>query len=84
MVDARIVWGALWWSRGPYAGKPHLINEKCLPALFRTRREARTFIDEKYGYIKERGDLREYPHFWRLPIPVRVQVRPASTRAKGK
>jgi len=45
-----------------------------LPALFRTRRECRDYIKEKYGYIKNREDLREEPHGWRLPRPVKVEI----------
>lgn len=80
MAEARIVWGALWRkTKTQFSGPSHLLNENCLPVLFRTRREARTYIEEKYGYIKTRTDLREYPHCWRLPIPVRVVVRPSTS-----
>ena len=47
---------------------------RCLPLLFRTRREARAWIEEKYGYIKTRKDLRSAPHHWRLPTAVLVTV----------
>lgn len=46
----------------------------CKPLLFRTRKEARIWIDEHYGYIKDRYDLRSAPHHWRLPKPVKVEV----------
>ena len=82
MAD-RILWGALWRQNSYLDGGPrtHLINVKCLPVMFLTRRDARAFIEEKYGYIRTRKDLRAQPHGWRLPVPVRVKVR-ASTRAK--
>ncbi len=75
MAD-RIMWGALWRSKNASVGVcQHIINHRdCLPALFMTRREARAFIDEEYGYIKTRRDLREEPHGWRLPVPVRVKI----------
>lgn len=42
--------------------------------VFDTKRECKAFIDETWGYIKTRPDLRRAPHFWRLPKPVRVRV----------
>ncbi len=51
------------------------MNENCLPKLFHTKQECRLWIKEKYGYIKYRKDLREYPHGWHLPKPVKVEVR---------
>lgn len=86
MAEARIVWGAMWRSNSNLDGglRTHLINENCLPVLFRTRREARAFIEQRYGYITKRPDLRAQPHGWRLPIPVRVAVRRASTRTQDK
>jgi hypothetical protein len=42
--------------------------------LFHTRREARLYIDEKFGYIRRRIDLRVEPHGWRMPRAVRVVV----------
>ena len=70
----RVVWGALWRSKNSSEGvRTHLINnESCLPALFVTQLEARKFIDEKFGYLRTRPDLRAEPHGWRMPIPVRV------------
>ena len=69
-------WGVLWISKGGLDGDDqHLVrNSDCLPVLFKTRREAKAWIDENYGYIKTRKDLRAYPHGWRLPIPVKVHL----------
>lgn len=47
---------------------------KCLPLLFKTRMQARAWIDENYGYIRTRKDLRSAPHHWRLPTAVLVTV----------
>jgi len=44
------------------------------PLIFRTRRECRQWINERYGYIKFRGDLRKEPHGWRLPEAVKIQI----------
>lgn len=53
---------------------PGIMWHNCQPLLFFTRREARAFIQEHYGYIKTREDLRRPPHNWRLPTAVRVTV----------
>lgn len=46
-----------------------------MPLLFATRQEARAHIEEHYGYIRYRGDLRAEPYNWRLPKAVKVNVR---------
>ena len=52
--------------------------------LFRTRRECRAYIEERYGYIRDREDLRAEPHGWFLPRAVRVVVnRPPETSTGG-
>ena len=71
------LWGALWRSNNRLDGKcEHIIIEKCRPVLFRTRRESREFIKQKYGYIAERQDLQDEPHGWKIPIPVKVKIEP--------
>ena len=68
-------WAALWHSENALDGvREHLLHENCLPVLFRTRAEARQYIEKRYGYIKTRSDLREEPHCWRMPKPVRVSI----------
>jgi hypothetical protein len=42
---------------------------------FHTRREAREYINDRYGYIRKRPDLRAEPHGWHMPEAVRVEVR---------
>ena len=66
-------WGAKWVQRVEFASE-HLIFEDLMPALFLTRSDARKWIDKKYGYIRTREDLRNPPHCWRLPVPVRVRI----------
>lgn len=44
------------------------------PRLFRTRIEARHYIEEKYGFIRDREDLQIEPHGWKMPIPVKVKI----------
>lgn len=49
------------------------------PLLFWTRSEARAYIAERYGYIRDRPDLRAAPHGWLMPVARRckVMVEPA-------
>lgn len=71
------IWAAEWCSKDKIDGeRKHIINENCLPKLFKTRREARLFIKEKYGFIATRPDLRSEPHGWRMPRVIKVDVIP--------
>lgn len=68
-------WGLLWYSRNLLDGETrHIISRDYIPALFRTRREARAYAHERFGYIRDRADLRKEPHGWRLPSPVRLTI----------
>jgi len=75
-MEKIVRWGVEWHSQNALDGvSRHLMfMEPNRPALFGTRREAREWISEKYGYIRLRRDLREEPHGWRLPRAVRVQL----------
>ena len=70
------LWAAEWHSVNNLDGeKRHFIyNGLCSPALFRTRRECRVFIKDKYGYIASRPDLRAEPHGWRMPQAMKVKI----------
>jgi len=69
------LWAGQWYSRNRLDGVTrHILCENCLPVLFRTRRACREFIKDKYGYIKDREDLRTEPHGWRLPRAVKVKI----------
>ncbi len=71
----KMIWAAQWYSKNKLDGvSRHIIFKNGLPVLFRTRRECRTYIKENYGYIADREDLRDEPHGWRLPRPVKVVV----------
>ena len=52
----------------------HVIFDDCTPRLFGTRREAREWIEEKYGYIKVRRDLRVAPNRWRFPRTAKAVI----------
>jgi hypothetical protein len=72
-----IRWGAEGQNRNRanVAQRYLLCGADLLPALFRTRREARAWIEREYGYIRRRPDLRAEPHGWRMPVAVRVEIR---------
>jgi len=68
-------WGLLWHQVNRLDGlNEHIMFRDGLPVLFCTRREARQWATKEYGYIKTRSDLRNEPHCWRVPQPVRVTV----------
>jgi hypothetical protein len=74
-------WCAKWRSTNRLDGKTeHLIigrywlSVEERTQLFMTRKECRNWISKHYGYIKDRRDLREEPHGWRVPIAVKVRV----------
>ena len=69
------LWAAEWHSKNNLDGiTRYIMNENCLPKLFRTRRACREWITRDCGYIKYRKDLRAEPHGWRLPKAVKVMV----------
>lgn len=71
-----MTWGLLWYSRNRLDGVTrYLLYANGLPLLFRTRQEARRWRDENYGYIRDREDLRAEPHGWRLPAPIKVELK---------
>jgi hypothetical protein len=71
-----MIWGILWHSKNKLNGVcEHLIYDHGLPMLFRTRKEAREWVEKNYGYIKHRKDLRGEPHGWRMPKPVKVEMQ---------
>ena len=70
------LWGVLWRSENKLDGKREYImnGDRCVPVLFRTKKEANKLIQKRYGHIKDRPDLRKEPHGWKMPIPVKVKV----------
>ena len=66
-------WGVLWKQENILDGEQeHLIYRNGVPIILQTRKEARAWINKNYGYIKERKDLQEEPHGWKMPIPVKL------------
>lgn len=68
------MWGLLWHAENRLGVTKHVVYDHALPALFHTRREARAFAESKYGYIRERPDLRAEPHGWHMPQAIRVVI----------
>ena len=74
LTDTLYRWGVMWYSKNKLDGvTKHLIGSGLTPVLFRTRSDARDYINDSYGYIKHRKDLRVEPHGWRMPRAVRVE-----------
>lgn len=70
-------WAALWQSENKLNGKKrYIIHRDLLPALFKTRKQARDYIEKRYGYIRSRPDLQSEPHGWRMPKAIRVTITP--------
>jgi len=74
-----IRWAVLWRQKGSIDGDIERIQwgyggDRQAPYLFRTKKDCAVFIKERYGYIAKRKDLREYPHGWRMPKPIKVRV----------
>lgn len=70
-----MLWGLLWRSKNKLDGLcEHLIyTQECCPKFFTTRKSAQRYAKELYGYIKERKDLRQEPHGWRMLRPVKIK-----------
>lgn len=75
-VKSATCWALKWYSKNRVDGEQeHIIYEGRLPALFRTRREALDFRENRcYGYFRTRKDLLNEPHGWRVPTCIRVKV----------
>ena len=70
-------WALEWRSDCRLDGKVrHLIGEPHLgmTRLFKTRREARDYREQNYGYFRSRPDLKAEPLGWQMPGGVRVDV----------
>jgi hypothetical protein len=70
-------WAVEWHSKGIGDGDTRHFNfiwNGAVPYLFRTRKEARLFVEERYGFIRDRKDLQAEPYGWRMPKPVKVRI----------
>ena len=69
-----IWWGVEWRAKNRLEGVQRHLQWEYDVRLFMTRRKCRAFIEERYGYIRTRPDLRTEPHGWSMPVAVRVGV----------
>lgn len=67
-------WAVKWRSVKGLDGSYVRLQDLGRRGTFSTRKACKAYIDEQYGYIRERKDLRVYPHGWRVPTPVKVTV----------
>ena len=73
--ESLVRWALKWRSKNKLDGiTEHIIFDKCQLKFFSTRKDARDFANERYGYIKTRKDLREEPFGWRVPRAVKVRI----------
>lgn len=70
-VESAIRWAAKWCD----SESQYICHENLMPVLFLTRAAARKWINEKFGYIRERPELRAKPFCWKVPIAVKVIVK---------
>lgn len=74
-IESAVRWALLWHEENKLDGlREWIVFENYMPALFHTRREARNWAQDRYGYIKTRKDLRIEPHGWRFPRPIKVKL----------
>ena len=70
------IWGLEWRSNNVLDGeRKYLIYQDTLPCMFKTRREARCYLRDRYGYIRTRPDLRVEPHGWKMPRVTKLIVK---------
>jgi len=69
-------WSIIFRSRNKLDGERCLFerDSSLLPLCFRTRADARAYIKRHLGYISRRPDLRNEPHGWLPPLPVRARL----------
>lgn len=63
------------WALEWRGNETHIMWSDCMPLLFKTRKAAREYAAEHFGYIPKRADLRKPPHNWRMPRAIRVAVQ---------
>jgi hypothetical protein len=74
---ADVRWAILWQSSNKLDGdRCHFVRDitNCNIMIFHTRHEARKEIWIRFGYIKDRPDLKSEPHGWKMPKPVRIKL----------
>lgn len=64
-------WSLKWRSENRLDGKCEYLMAS---VRFDTRRQAREYLSETYGYLRDRPDLTREPHGWKMPKVVKVRV----------
>ena len=87
MINLRpvVMWGVLWRSNNQLDGRTeYLIRDydDGNLVLFRSCRDTRVWIEAHYGHLRTRPDLQREPFGWKMPIPVRVEMRVLLRRKK--
>lgn len=68
-------WGVKFHSKNKLDGiRSFFVFENYFPVLFFTKREAMEYIKGRYGYLKDRKDLRQEPFGWRMPKPIKITI----------
>lgn len=68
-------WALLWSSENKLDGYlEHIISRDGQILYFNTREEARIYKEKTFGYIKNRPDLKEEPHGWKIPKVIKVRI----------
>ncbi len=65
--------GKISYLLGRYYARSHN-NDGSNTLIFRTRKNARTFIEKRFGYIKNRPNLKIEPHGWKMPRVVKINI----------
>lgn len=81
VVNECDAWAAKWHAPNDESDG-HFLGDGFGVAIFATRAQCRAWIEERYGYIKRRADLRAAPFFWRMPRAVRVRVTVGEMRSE--
>jgi hypothetical protein len=73
---ADVRWAILWQSSTNLMGIDAIScgTSQTNIMIFHTRHEARKEIWIRFGYIKDRPDLKSEPHGWKMPKPVRIKL----------
>ena len=68
-------WAIQWRQENSLDGKrSYLLGVGDGYKTFRTRSQAREFIEERFGYIRNRTDLKAEPHGWKMPRAIKVTI----------
>jgi len=67
------MWGIKWISDCKLDGHTEYITGNTMGwDVFRTRAEARAFREKRYGYLRNRPDLKAEPFGWKMPQVIKV------------